>query len=73
MAPAGMTIPRQRTIESARSLDGVGLHTGSSVQMRLLPAEVQTGIRFRRVDLDGQPEIPATVAKLPFYKDASHK
>ena len=59
-----MTIPRQRTIESARSLDGVGLHTGSSVQMRLLPAEVQTGIRFRRVDLDGQPEIPATVASV---------
>jgi UDP-3-O-[3-hydroxymyristoyl] N-acetylglucosamine deacetylase/3-hydroxyacyl-[acyl-carrier-protein] dehydratase len=29
--------------------------------MRLLPAEANTGIRFRRVDLEGAPEIPATV------------
>jgi UDP-3-O-[3-hydroxymyristoyl] N-acetylglucosamine deacetylase / 3-hydroxyacyl-[acyl-carrier-protein] dehydratase len=59
-----MTTPRQRTIGEARELEGVGLHTGSGVRMRIVPAEVQSGIRFRRVDLEGQPEIPAAVSSV---------
>ncbi len=59
-----MTAPRQRTIREPRELEGIGLHTGTSVRMRLVPADVQTGIRFRRVDLEGQPEIPALVANV---------
>jgi UDP-3-O-[3-hydroxymyristoyl] N-acetylglucosamine deacetylase / 3-hydroxyacyl-[acyl-carrier-protein] dehydratase len=56
-----MTTPRQRTISEPRELQGVGLHTGRPVTLRILPAEVQTGIRFRRVDLENEPEIPADV------------
>ncbi len=40
---------------------GVGLHSGASVTLTFLPAAVNTGIRFRRVDLEGKPEIEARV------------
>ncbi len=43
-------------------MQGVGLHTGAATRVRLLPADVQTGIQFKRMDVDGQPEIAATVA-----------
>lgn len=56
-----MTTPRQQTIGSAQDAEGVGLHTGVSVRMRMLPAPVNTGIVFRRSDLDGSPEIRAIV------------
>lgn len=51
----------QHTVRSAVSLDGVGLFTGEAVRMTIQPAEVNAGIRFRRMDLEGQPSIPATV------------
>ncbi len=43
----------EQTIRSAVSCQGVGLHSGAPVQMRILPAPAGTGIVFRRVDLDG--------------------
>jgi UDP-3-O-acyl N-acetylglucosamine deacetylase len=43
---------------------GKGLHSGSDVAVRLLPADPGSGIRFRRTDLPGAPEIPADVAHL---------
>ncbi len=42
---------RQRTLKSAIRATGVGLHTGEKVAMTLRPAQVDTGIVFRRVDL----------------------
>jgi UDP-3-O-[3-hydroxymyristoyl] N-acetylglucosamine deacetylase len=48
-----------RTLGGAVELSGIGLHTGHRVDMRLCPAGVGEGIRFRRTDLPGQPEIPA--------------
>ncbi len=54
-------VSNQKTIEKPASYAGVGLHTGNRVTMTFLPAEPNTGIRFRRVDLDGQPEIEASV------------
>jgi len=39
----------------------VGLHSGNRVTMTLLPAPPNTGVRFRRVDLDGKPEIEARI------------
>jgi len=39
----------------------VGLHSGNRVNMAFLPAAPNTGIRFRRVDLEGKPEIEARV------------
>jgi len=37
------------------------LHSGNRVGMTFLPAAPNTGIRFRRVDLDGRPEIEARI------------
>ena len=51
----------QQTIANETSLEGVGLHTGDTVRLRFLPAPPGSGIRFRRSDLDGAPEIPATL------------
>src|SRR6201998_756971 len=42
----------QTTIQREVGTHGVGLHTGVRSTMRLLPAPVDTGIVFRRVDLD---------------------
>jgi len=52
---------QQRTIKKAVSISGVGLHTGSVSTMTFRPAPEDFGIRFRRTDLGGSPEIPADV------------
>ena len=49
---------RQRTLRNAIKATGVGLHTGEKVYLTLAPAPVNTGIVFRRVDLDPVVEIP---------------
>jgi UDP-3-O-[3-hydroxymyristoyl] N-acetylglucosamine deacetylase len=49
----------QRTIKSAIHATGVGLHTGEKVRMVLRPAAIDTGIVFRRLDLDPVGEIRA--------------
>ena len=50
---------RQRTLKSLISASGVGLHTGRKVRITLRPAPPDTGIVFRRVDLDPAIDIPA--------------
>jgi UDP-3-O-[3-hydroxymyristoyl] N-acetylglucosamine deacetylase len=50
---------RQRTLKSLVSATGVGLHTGHKVRMTLRPAQPDTGIVFRRLDLPSAVEIPA--------------
>jgi UDP-3-O-[3-hydroxymyristoyl] N-acetylglucosamine deacetylase/3-hydroxyacyl-[acyl-carrier-protein] dehydratase len=50
---------KQQTLASAISFTGKGLHTGLQVVMTVLPAEENNGIVFRRVDLEGAPEVPA--------------
>ena len=52
-------IEKQRTIKTKSNLSGVGLHTGAQVNLTFCPSPENTGIRFKRVDLPGQPEIPA--------------
>lgn len=49
----------QRTISKPVSISGIGLHTGTSCTMTFKPAQDNYGIRFKRVDLGGSPEIPA--------------
>ena len=51
---------RQRTLKNVIRAMGVGLHTGKKVYLTLRPAPVNSGIRFRRVDLDEPVEIAAT-------------
>ena len=43
----------ERTIRKPVECCGVGLHSGASVNLRILPAPAGTGIVFRRIDLDG--------------------
>ena len=52
---------QQQTINQPASYSGIGLHSGNRVTMTFLPAPANSGIRFRRVDLDGKPEIEARV------------
>jgi UDP-3-O-[3-hydroxymyristoyl] N-acetylglucosamine deacetylase/3-hydroxyacyl-[acyl-carrier-protein] dehydratase len=52
---------QQQTISQPATYSGVGLHSGNRVAMTFLPAPPNTGIRFRRVDLEGKPEIEARV------------
>jgi UDP-3-O-[3-hydroxymyristoyl] N-acetylglucosamine deacetylase/3-hydroxyacyl-[acyl-carrier-protein] dehydratase len=52
---------QQRTIKQPVSLSGVGLHTGSVSTMTFKPAPDNYGVRFRRIDLPGAPEVPADV------------
>lgn len=50
---------RQRTLKNVIRATGVGLHTGDKVYLTLRPAAVNTGIVFRRIDLDPPVEINA--------------
>jgi UDP-3-O-[3-hydroxymyristoyl] N-acetylglucosamine deacetylase/3-hydroxyacyl-[acyl-carrier-protein] dehydratase len=51
----------QQTLRQPASFSGVGLHSGARVNMTFLPAPPNSGIRFRRTDLEGKPEIEAGV------------
>ncbi len=43
---------KQRTLSNKIKATGVGLHTGQKINLTLNPAPVNTGIRFRRIDVD---------------------
>ncbi len=50
---------KQRTLKSLIRAKGVGLHTGQKVNLTLRPAQPDTGIVFRRIDLAAPVDIPA--------------
>ncbi len=52
-------LEKQRTIQKSVSISGTGLHTGTATKMTFNPAPENYGIRFIRVDLADNPEIPA--------------
>lgn len=51
--------PKQTTLNSAITISGVGLHTGTQVTLTLHPAAENHGYKFRRIDLSGSPIIEA--------------
>lgn len=51
----------QNTLAKSVSYQGIGLHTGVKVTMHLHPASENTGIVFRRIDLDLQPSLKAHI------------
>jgi len=55
---------KQRTLKNKIKATGVGLHSGEKVYLTLLPADVDTGIIFRRVDLHPVVEIAAMAANV---------
>lgn len=50
---------QQRTVKDFITFKGIGLHSGVEVNLMIKPAPVDMGIVFKRVDLEGKPEIPA--------------
>lgn len=52
---------KQHTIARPVSISGKGIHTGKEVTLTFKPAAVNKGFVFKRMDLEGQPEIPADV------------
>jgi len=55
---------RQRTLNNTIRATGVGLHSGEKVYLTLKPAPVDSGIIFRRVDLDPIVDIPANALQV---------
>ena len=51
---------KQRTLKNIIRATGIGLHTGEKVYLTLRPAPVDSGIIFRRIDLDPAVEIQAS-------------
>lgn len=51
---------KQRTLKNVVRATGVGVHSGNKVFLTLRPAAPDTGIIFRRIDLDPVVEIPAS-------------
>ena len=51
----------QRTINKEGNLEGIGLHTGKKSKLKFVPAHINHGIKFQRIDLDGMPIIDADV------------
>ncbi len=58
---SNLRVLNQQTLSRSASFSGIGLHSGNRVNMTILPAPANSGLRFRRVDLDGKPEIEARV------------
>jgi UDP-3-O-[3-hydroxymyristoyl] N-acetylglucosamine deacetylase/3-hydroxyacyl-[acyl-carrier-protein] dehydratase len=50
---------KQKSISKEVSLRGIGLHSGKEVNIIFKPAEINTGYRFKRIDIDKQPVIRA--------------
>lgn len=60
-----MSLPdRQHTLAKSASITGTSLHTGEQVTLTLQPAPENFGFKFRRVDLEDKPFIPALVEKV---------
>ncbi|HRZ42570.1 MAG TPA: bifunctional UDP-3-O-[3-hydroxymyristoyl] N-acetylglucosamine deacetylase/3-hydroxyacyl-ACP dehydratase [Bacteroidales bacterium] len=55
---------KQTTIQQPVSIRGAGLHSGELVTMTFRPAEQNTGVVFRRVDLAGEPTVKAEVSNV---------
>ena len=52
-----MSIFKQKTLKKAITFHGIGLHSGKNVKMKILPAEPNSGIIFKRVDLDAEKNL----------------
>lgn len=56
-----MATAKQRTVRNKARVTGIALHTGNRVALSILPAAVDAGIVFRRIDLEGAPEVRARI------------
>src|SRR6266436_9331694 len=61
----------QHTVGKTASLSGTSLHTGEKVSLKLHPAPVDHGIKFKRKDLPDEPTIDATIDNLKTVERAT--
>lgn len=61
----------QHTLAKPATLAGTSLHTGEKVTLTMKPAPPGHGIKFRRIDLEDQPFIPASVEKVQMVERAT--
>ena len=66
-----MATELQHTVGKAASLSGTSLHTGEKVTLKLQPAPVDHGIKFKRKDLADEPTIDANIANLKTVERAT--
>lgn len=66
-----MAFSYQHTLARSASLSGNALHTGATVTLTLRPAQVDQGIRFKRVDLPDEPMIDAKIDHVKFVERAT--
>jgi UDP-3-O-[3-hydroxymyristoyl] N-acetylglucosamine deacetylase len=59
-----------RTLARSVEVNGVGLHSGTEIRLRLCPDE-RPGWRFARLDLPGQPEVQATLENVSSTQHAT--
>lgn len=69
--PRIMPMLRQRTLKTLTKAVGVGLHSGQRVELTLRPAQPDTGIVFRRVDLPVPVDIPVSASSVTDTRMAS--
>ena len=56
-----MSLLSQKTLNSNVKFNGIGLHTGKEVSINILPSEPNTGILFKRTDLNKNNYIAPSV------------
>ena len=61
----------QHTLAKAASLSGTSLHTGARVSLKIQPAPPDSGIKFKRKDLQDEPTIDATIANVKTVERAT--
>ena len=66
-----MAILMQRTLGKCASIQGTSLHTGKPVRLTIKPAEANTGLKFRRIDLPDKPFIDASAANVQTVERAT--
>src|SRR5881392_414986 len=66
-----MSSEPQQTLARSASVSGTSLHTGEKVTIKLHPAPVDHGIKFKRRDLQDEPTIDATIDNLKTVERAT--
>src|SRR2546423_6583973 len=66
-----MTAELQHTLAKSAGFSGTSLHTGEKVTLKLQPAPVDHGIKFKRKDLADEPAIDANIANLKTVERAT--
>jgi UDP-3-O-[3-hydroxymyristoyl] N-acetylglucosamine deacetylase/3-hydroxyacyl-[acyl-carrier-protein] dehydratase len=66
-----MTAEVQHTLAKTATLSGTSLHTGEKVSLKLHPAPVDHGIKFKRKDLQDEPTIDARIDNLKTVERAT--